>query len=98
VPAEALVVGKELRGEGERNAQGEREGRGTMVYPSGNMYEGQWRAGEMHGQGKYSSATGDVYEGGWVEDEMHGQGKYSFATGNVTRASTWRASSTAAAR
>ena len=52
----------------------------------------------MHGQGKYSSATGDVYEGGWVEDEMHGQGKYSFATGNVTRASTWRASSTAAAR
>ena len=77
------VVGKELRGEGERNAQGEREGRGTMVYPSGNMYEGQWRAGEMHGQGKYSSATGDVYEGGWVEGEMHGQGKYSFATGDV---------------
>ena len=30
------VVGKELRGEGERNAQGEEEGRGTMVYASGD--------------------------------------------------------------
>ena len=43
------VVGKELRGEGERNAQGEREGRGTMVYANGNMYEGQWQAGRKHG-------------------------------------------------
>ena len=77
------VVGKELRGEGERNAQGEREGRGTMVYPSGDMYEGQWRAGETHGQGKYSFATGDVYEGGWVEGEMHGHGKYSASIGDV---------------
>ena len=77
------VVGKELRGEGERNAQGEREGRGTMVYASGDMYEGQWRAGVPHGQGKYSFATGDVYEGGWVEGEMHGQGKYSASIGDV---------------
>jgi hypothetical protein len=57
------VVGKELRGEGEVNAQGEREGRGTMVYDDGSMYEGQWRAGKKHGRGKYSFATGDVYEG-----------------------------------
>ena len=77
------VVGKELRGEGERNAQGEREGRGTMVYASGDMYEGQWRAGETHGQGKCSFATGDVYEGGWVEDERHGHGKYSASIGDV---------------
>ena len=61
------VVGKELRGEGERNAQGQEEGRGTMVYASGDMYEGQWRAGKKHGQGKYTFATGNVYEGGWVE-------------------------------
>ena len=54
------VVGKELRGEGERNAQGEEEGRGTMVFADGNMYEGQWRAGTAHGQGKATYATGDV--------------------------------------
>ena len=51
------VVGKELRGEGEVNAQGEWEGRGTMVYASGDMYEGQWRAGEEHGRGKMTFAT-----------------------------------------
>ena len=77
------VVGKELRGEGEVNAQGEREGRGTMVFAAGDMYEGQWRAGVPHGQGKYSFATGAVYEGGWVEGEMHGHGKYSAYIGDV---------------
>ena len=75
------VVGKELRGKGERNAAGEEEGRGTMVYVSGSMYEGQWLAGERHGQGKYTDATGDVYEGEYVKDEKQGQGKFSFATG-----------------
>jgi len=77
------VVGKELRGKGEVNAQGEREGRGTMVEASGNLYEGQWRAGTRHGRGKYSSATGDVYEGEYVEGKRHGQGKYSYADGDV---------------
>jgi len=77
------VVGKELRGEGEVNAQGQREGRGTMVFPSGNMYEGQWRAGLQHGQGKYTFATGNVYEGGYVEGNKHGHGKFSYAEGDV---------------
>ena len=75
------VVGKELRGKGGRNAAGKEEGRGTMVFASGSMYEGQWLAGDMHGQGKYTDATGDVYEGGYVEGKKQGQGKYSFATG-----------------
>ena len=77
------VVGKELRGEGERNAQGQREGRGTMVYAAGNMYEGQWRAGKPHGQGKATYATGNVYGGGYVEGERHGHGKYSASIGDV---------------
>ena len=55
-------IGKELRGEGERNAQGEREGRGTMVYASGSMYEGQWLAGKRHGQGKFTYASGIDYD------------------------------------
>ena len=77
------VVGKELRGEGDVNAQGEWEGRGTMVYASGAMYEGQWRAGKRHGQGKFTYATGDMYEGGYVEDKRHGRGKYSYSFGDV---------------
>ena len=77
------VVGKELRGEGEVNAQGQREGRGTMVWADGDMHEGQWRAGLPHGQCKWTGATGDVYEGEWVEDKKQGYGKYSFSVGNV---------------
>ena len=77
------VVGTELRGKGGRNAQGEAEGRGTMVYEEGGMYEGQWLAGVRHGQGKNTSATGNVYEGEYVEDQMHGHGKYTFASGEA---------------
>ena len=77
------VVGKELRGKGERNAQGEEEGRGTMVYASGNMYEGHWLAGKKQGQGKYTFATGNVYDGEYVKGERHGQGKFTYASGAV---------------
>eukprot|EP00964_Phaeocystis_antarctica_P066538 scaffold40231_cov57-Phaeocystis_antarctica.AAC.1 len=61
------VVGKKLRGKGERNAQGEKEGRGTLVCSDGSMYEGQWLAGVYHGQGKYTFATGNVYDGEYVK-------------------------------
>eukprot|EP00964_Phaeocystis_antarctica_P076509 scaffold47308_cov61-Phaeocystis_antarctica.AAC.6 len=77
------VVGKELRGEGERNAKGEQEGQGTMVFASGDMYEGQWLAGEKHGQGKDTYAVGNMYEGEWVEGKQHGHGKYTFAIGDM---------------
>ena len=77
------VIGKELRGKGGRNAQGEPEGRGTMVYEEGGMYEGQWLAGVRHGQGKNTSATGNVYEGEYVKDQRHGHGKYTFADGEA---------------
>ena len=80
------VVGKErkeLRGKGGYNAQGEPEGRGTMVYEEGGMYEGQWLAGVRHGQGKNTSATGNVYEGEFVKDRRHGHGKYIFADGEA---------------
>ena len=58
-------------GDGKRNGKGEREGYGVMVLPSGDMYEGQWRAGERHGRGKMTFATGSVYEGEWAEDKKH---------------------------
>ena len=81
------LVGKELRGEGERNAAGEEEGRGTMVFASGNMYEGQWLAGKQHGQGKYTFAytydVGSSYDGEWVEGKKHGTGTYTYANGEV---------------
>ena len=73
----------ELTGEGERNAEGKPEGRGTMVYASGNMYEGQWLAGRQAGEGRCTFATGNVYEGSYKEDKKHGKGKETFPDGMV---------------
>ena len=77
------VVGKELRGEGEVNAQGEPEGRGTMVYACGDMYEGQWRAGKRHGYGKHTLATSEVYEGEYVAGKRHGAARQTLADGRL---------------
>tara|TARA_B100000768_G_scaffold145679_1_gene138591 strand:- start:123 stop:464 length:342 start_codon:yes stop_codon:yes gene_type:complete len=54
-----------------------------MVEASGNMYQGEYKAGRYHGHGKLSYADGDAYEGQWREGEKHGHGKYSFATGDA---------------
>ena len=77
------VATAEAKYEGERNAAGKRHGKGTMTYPGGEVYVGDWRDGEKHGQGKYSFADGNVYEGGWVDGKKHGEGKFSFADGTV---------------
>ena len=79
----AVTAKGELTGEGERNAAGKPEGRGTMVYASGNMYEGQWLAGRQSGQGRCTFATGNVYEGSYKEDKKHGKGKETFPDGMV---------------
>ena len=76
------VVGKELRGEGECNSRGERDGFGTMVFASGNVYSGQWKAGLKDGDGTESFATGNKYVGQFKANKMEGRGVYSYATGD----------------
>ena len=68
-------------GDGEVNDVGEREGVGVMVYASGNMYEGQWRAGEKEGVGTMHHATGNKYVGQFVAGEYEGQGTMHCADG-----------------
>ena len=70
-------------GEGERNAAGEEEGFGVMVFASGDVYEGQWRAGRQEGQGTYDFADGNRYEGQYVAGKKEGKGTYHFASGTV---------------
>jgi hypothetical protein len=70
-------------GDGERGADGKPEGRGVMVYASGDMYEGEWRAGKREGQGTVRYAIGDVYEGQYKADDKDGQGTFRYAIGDV---------------
>jgi hypothetical protein len=70
-------------GDGERGADDKPEGRGVMVYTSGDMYEGEWRAGKREGQGTVRYAIGDVYEGQYKADDKDGQGTFRYANGDV---------------
>ena len=78
-----LTAEGELLGEGGRNSKGEEEGRGTMVYANGSVYEGQWRTGKRHGQGKQTIATGEVYDGEYVADKRHGRARQTLADGRL---------------
>ena len=66
-------------------------------YPSGNVYEGEWRDGTpegypgrqyAHGTGKMTYANGDVYDGDW-KDGVGFRGTMTYANGDVYRGE-WR--------
>ena len=66
--------------EGEHNVAGQREGCGTMCWPGGNMYEGDWKAGKREGWGTMRYANGNVEEGEWKEGKQWGRGTYRRAS------------------
>ena len=69
--------------QGELNDKNEREGRGTYVYSTGDVYEGQWLANKRHGRGVLRYANGSIYEGQFVAGKRHGQGNYAYSNGDV---------------
>lgn len=69
--------------EGERNAAGQREGRGTYRFAAGDVYEGDWKADEREGRGRMSYANGGVYEGDYTANMKQGLGTYLYASGDV---------------
>lgn len=40
-----------------------REGTGTMIWPDGAKFEGQWKEGFANGKGIFYHIDGDVYDG-----------------------------------
>ncbi len=49
---------------------GVKEGRGVLIYPNGDRYEGSWLADKMCGYGKYYYADGRVYRGMFFNNLM----------------------------
>lgn len=54
--------------------RGLREGSGTLKYPKGEIYEGEWKNGRREGQGTLRTPQHYRYVGRWDEDMMAGQG------------------------
>lgn len=69
---------------------GQKSGVGKMVYPNGDVYEGEWVANKMEGQGTYTyKKTGDIYSGTFQGNKKHGAGDYEFGKDNSRMTGTW---------
>jgi hypothetical protein len=63
---------------------GNRNGRGIVVYADGLMYEGTWLKGKEHGKGDLMLMDRTVlYSGDWYEGYFHGHGTYRYPNGDV---------------
>lgn len=69
---------------------GRAHGLGTMYFPEGHRYSGQWRDQVREGQGRFTFAGGDEYLGAFVRNQMEGTGVMTYANGNVYKGE-WRA-------
>lgn len=49
-----------------------RQGSGTMTYPNGRVYKGEWLNDKRHGEGHEIYSNGNVYEGEFVEGKADG--------------------------
>lgn len=69
---------------GQRNGKGKIEGKGLMIWPNGDRYDGEWKKGLQDGEGTYTYATaGYSYSGHWVKGNIKGHGTFRFNNGNV---------------
>ena len=56
-------------------------GKGTLTYPSGRNYNGEWENGVFHGQGTYTSPDVSTYVGEWKDGKRDGQGTLTYPSG-----------------
>ena len=54
---------------------------GTVTFPSGNQYVGEFKDNLFHGQGTLAFSNGSQYVGEFKDDLFHGQGTYTYVNG-----------------
>ena len=64
-------------------------GNGTMTWPEGNKYVGEYKNGKRDGNGTYTAANGDRYVGEYTNDKKHGQGTDTNANGTIKHSGEW---------
>lgn len=67
---------------GKLDADYRRSGQGSITWPNGDSYEGDFVSDKLSGNGVYTFQSGDVYEGEFVEGKKHGKGKYTAFDGS----------------
>ena len=62
-----------------------RHGTGSMKWPDGASYIGEWSYNEASKDGKFVFPNGDVYEGSWAMNLMCGYGVLKHSNGTLYR-------------
>ncbi|KAJ1431852.1 radial spoke protein 10, partial [Ochromonadaceae sp. CCMP2298] len=69
---------------------GLKHGVGKMVYPTGDVYEGEWFENKMQGEGTYTYKNStDIYSGGWADNKKAGKGTYEFGKDSSVLTGEW---------
>ena len=58
-------------------------GVGTLTWPDGVVYEGDFFAGNLSGKGTYRWPDGSIYSGGILNGKREGDGKFESSGGQV---------------
>ena len=67
---------------GDRNAGGEPNGDGVMVFPGGDSYDGEWKDGVFEGKGVYHFGDGTEYSGRYLAGKRDGEGAERYMDGS----------------
>ncbi|XP_033628839.1 alsin-like isoform X1 [Asterias rubens] len=68
---------------------GKPHGKGTLIWPDGKKYNGQFVQGQQHGYGVYTIPSAEqngkaqVYDGQWQESSMSGYGTLRYSNGDI---------------
>src|SRR5207244_900085 len=63
---------------------------GTLTYPNGDRYVGEYRDGKCNGHGTHTSANGDRYVGEFKDNTYDGFGILYRADGSVLQSGIWK--------
>ena len=65
-------------GEEDQHTINVREGKGTLKFNDGSVYEGEWKDDKMEGKGRFTFSDGKIYEGYFKNNQFDGHGRYTW--------------------